>query len=79
MGAARTDMHRLQELVRLARMGTGSREVARLLAMSPKTELKYRRALEGAGLLAGSPTLSPSSRLCVLRSRLPIRRPRLGR
>ena len=46
-------MHRLQELVRLHRMGTGSREVARLLRISPNTERAYRRALEAAGLLKG--------------------------
>ena len=34
----RVDMDRLQELVRLHRMGTGDREVARLLGMSPNTE-----------------------------------------
>lgn len=33
------DMHRLQELVRLHRFATGPRETARLLDMSPKTEL----------------------------------------
>jgi len=41
----RIDMHRLQELVRLHRMGTGKREVARLLKMSPRIELGYREAL----------------------------------
>lgn len=35
-------------------MGTGAREVARLLAMSPTTERKYRAALDAAGLLSGS-------------------------
>lgn len=48
-------MHRLQELVRLHRLGSGGREVARLLKLSPKTELKYRRAIEAAGLLEGAP------------------------
>jgi hypothetical protein len=48
-------MHRLQELVRLHRMGTGAREVARLLAMSPNTERVYREALQKAELLAGDP------------------------
>ena len=48
-------MHRLQELVRLHRMGTGAREVARLLGMSPNTERMYRRALEGASVLRGAP------------------------
>lgn len=46
-------MHRLQELVRLHRLGTGAREVARLLSMSPNTERRYREALEAASLLAG--------------------------
>jgi transposase len=48
-------MHRLQELVRLHRMEAGPREVARLLRMSPKTERKYRLALEKASLLVGDP------------------------
>ncbi len=47
-------MDRLQELVRLHRMGTGGREVARLLGMSPKTERSYREALKKAGLLDGA-------------------------
>lgn len=59
MSADRIDMHRLQELLRLHRMGTGHREVARLLAMSPNTERAYRHALEKAGLLAGDPTEVP--------------------
>lgn len=49
----RVEMDRLQELVRLHRMGTGDREVARLLGMSPNTERQYRRALLAAGLLEG--------------------------
>ena len=49
----RVEMDRLQELVRLHRMGSGGREVARLLGMSPNTERVYRRALEAAQLLAG--------------------------
>lgn len=43
----------MQELVRLPRMGTGCREVARLLAISPNTERQYREILAGEGLLAG--------------------------
>lgn len=46
-------MHRLQELVRLHRMGTGARRVAQLLTMSPNTERAYRKALRAAGLLVG--------------------------
>jgi len=53
MSAKGIEMHRLQELVRLHRQGTGAREVARLLGMSPNTEREYRRALLAAGLLAG--------------------------
>lgn len=49
----RVDMHRLQELVRLRRMGTGARESARLLEMSPTTERHYRTALASASLLEG--------------------------
>lgn len=53
MSMRRVDMDRLQELVRLHRMGTGAREVARLLSMSPNTERAYREALDREGLLAG--------------------------
>ena len=45
MANKRVDMHRLQEMVRLHRMGTGPREVAKLLEMSPNTERRYREAL----------------------------------
>jgi hypothetical protein len=58
-------MHRLQELVRLHRMGTGAREVARLLGMSPNTEREYRRALGLAALLEGPVDVLPE--LAVLR------------
>jgi len=70
-------MDRLQELVRLHRMGTGAREVARILCMSPTTERTYRTALAGEGLLAGSPDDLPL--LEVLRAavekRLPVATP----
>jgi transposase len=46
-------MHRLQELVRLHRMGTGCRTAAAMLAMSPNTERVYRAALIAAGLWDG--------------------------
>lgn len=52
-------MHRLQELVRLIRLGTGVRERARLLKMSTRTERQYRHALEEAGLLEGDPACLP--------------------
>src|SRR5262245_30808815 len=53
------DMHRLQDLVRFHRMGTGARLVARRLRISPNTERAYRRALEAQGLLAGDPNALP--------------------
>ncbi len=53
MSKRRVEMHRLEELVRLHRMGTGAREVARMLKMSPNTERAYREALEAEDLLAG--------------------------
>ena len=52
-------MHRLQEMVRLHRMGTGVREVARLLKMGPNTERQYRTALSAEGLLEGDPAKLP--------------------
>ncbi|MCP4309519.1 MAG: IS21 family transposase [bacterium] len=60
MTAKRTDMHRLQELVRLHRLETGDREVARMLKMGPSTERKYRTALARAGLLKGDANEIPS-------------------
>jgi len=59
-------MHRLQELVRLHRMGVSPRQVAKTLAMGPNTERRYRKILAGAGLLAGEPDDLPE--LEVLRS-----------
>lgn len=72
MSNKRTEMHRIQELVRLHRMGTGSREVAKLLSMSPNTERRYREDLQAEGLLAGCPLDLPDPeqlRKAVLRQR----------
>ena len=69
----RLDMHILQEFVRLTRMGTGFRAVARMLRISPNTEREYRRALEPEGLLAGDPNDLPD--LGVLQAVLEKRRP----
>lgn len=66
-------MDRLQELVRLHRMGTGEREVARILKMSPTTERAYRNALVDEGLLAGPPEDVPL--LEVLRAAVEKRLP----
>ncbi len=72
----RVDMDRLQELVRLHRMGTGDREVARLLGMSPNTERAYRLALEAAGLLSGLPDLPTLEKLkAAVEERLPRKLP----
>lgn len=59
MSHRRVDMHRLQELVRLHRLNTSCRDVARMLQMSPITEKKYREPLEQAGLLDGDPNELP--------------------
>ena len=67
-------MHRLQELVRLHRMGTGAREAARLLEMSPNTERAYRTALATAGLLDGPADALPE--LDVLRREVELLLPR---
>lgn len=66
MVARRVEMHRLQELVRLHRMSSGAREVARILGMSPNTERRYREALAEAGLLNGDADSLPD--LVVLRT-----------
>lgn len=73
MSRERIDMDRLRELVRLHRMGTPAREVARLLAMSPNTERVYRAALTAFGLLAGSPEDVPE--LDVLKAAVEEHRP----
>ncbi len=52
-------MHRLQELVRLHRLGTGARRIAKLLRISPNTERKYRLAIEQANLMKGPPNELP--------------------
>ena len=59
MSAERIDMHRLQELVRLHRLGHDTRTVARLLGMSPNTERDYRLLLKPHGLLQGDPKQLP--------------------
>jgi transposase len=73
-GVGRIDMHRLQELVRLHRMGTGKKQVARLLKMSPRIEREYRAALEAAGLLDGLVDALPSNEVLV--EALAVHKPR---
>lgn len=47
------DMHQLQELVRLHRLGHGPGDIARSLQLDPKTERKYRGLINLASLLKG--------------------------
>ncbi|MEO0602769.1 MAG: IS21 family transposase [Myxococcota bacterium] len=47
------DMHQLQELVRMHRLGHGPVAVARAVGIDRKTERRYRRLFELAGLLDG--------------------------
>lgn len=69
----RVEMHRLQELVRLHRLGTGGRQVARMLGCSPNTERQYRLALIAAGLLDGEPNALPELEVlkAAVRSAMP--------
>lgn len=67
-------MHQLPELVRLHRLDTGAREVARLLGVSPNTEREYRLVFTKAGLLVGAPDDLPA--LEVLKATLPRVKPR---
>lgn len=60
MAKRRTQMHRLQDLVRLHRQKRGARETARLLGMGPNTERQYREALSKAGLMEGEPDALPT-------------------
>ena len=53
MGARRTDMHRLQEVIRLHRLGKSSRRIARHLSMGRDTIREYLLVLSKAGLLDG--------------------------
>jgi hypothetical protein len=77
MAARSTDMHRLCELVRLHRQGVGTREVARLLGMSPNTERRYREALVPTGLLSGpEKEVPPLEELkALVREHLPLTAP----
>ncbi len=54
-----SDMHKLQELVRLHRLGRPVRTIARQLGISPNTERRFRRRLRAAGLLTGDPEALP--------------------
>ncbi len=59
MSRERVEMHRLQNLVRLHRLGKRKRQIARQLKMSPNTERAYRQAFDRAEVLYGDPTKLP--------------------
>ena len=61
MSAKRTEMHRLQELIRLHRMGLSQRALSDQLRMGRRTIRRYMRALEEAGVLSGSPSQLPDA------------------
>ena len=68
------DMHLLQELVRLHRLGHGPGDVAASLRLDPKTERKYRVLIRLAGLLDGPASELPelvALREAVLSSSMP--------
>ena len=53
MSARGTDMHRIQEVVRLHRLGRSQRGIARQLRMGRDTIRTYHEKLSAAGLLGG--------------------------
>jgi transposase len=59
MSAPQIDMHRLQEAVRLHRLGNSRRSIAGSLKMGRVTLRRYLAALEAAGLLDGDPADLP--------------------
>lgn len=61
MSARRTDMHRLQELIRLHRLGQGQRAIARQLGMGRDTIRHYKELLARDNLLDGDPTDLPDA------------------
>ncbi|MCP4243681.1 MAG: IS21 family transposase [bacterium] len=66
------DMHQLQELVRLHRLGERASQVAKRLGMDRKTERKYRRRIAAADLLEGPVEALPE--LAALRAAVTRRR-----
>jgi transposase len=77
MTARRTDTHRIQELIRLHRLGESSRSIARQLRMSRDAIRAYRRALSSAGFLDGPAAVVPELELVrqALAAQLPTRPP----
>ena len=59
MSARRTDMHRVQEVIRLHRLGKSRRTIARQLQMGRDTIRSYLATLSKQGLLEGAPDELP--------------------
>jgi transposase len=59
MSGRRTDMHRIQDLIRLHRRGRGIRAIARQLGMGRDTVRGYLKRLAEVDLLAGDPEVLP--------------------
>ena len=59
MAARKTDMQRVQELVRLHRLGESTRDIAKRLRMGRDTIRAHLDALRAAGLLDGPPDALP--------------------
>ena len=55
MAARRTDVHRLQEVVRLHRLGLSRRRIARRLRMGRDTVVRALEAFARSSLLEGAP------------------------
>jgi len=60
MGAARIDMHRLQEVIRLHRLGRSGRAISQQLRIGRNTLRRYLDAVSKAGLLDGEADELPS-------------------
>ena len=61
MAARRTDVHRLQEVVRLHRLGRSKRQIERELRMGRRTITRALDAFEAAGLLGGEAASLPEA------------------
>jgi transposase len=59
MGNRRLDMHRLQEVIRLHRLGESGRSIAKPLKIGRNTNSAYVEAISKAGLLEGPANLVP--------------------
>lgn len=66
MSAKRMDMHRVQEVIRLHRMGVSDRKISRLVKIGRNTLRQYRHVLEETGLWDGEPEDLPEREALAL-------------